>query len=76
MVLTRRQFLGLSSVVGGLLLTGVRVPVTAQEVDTDFDFPLEFPTASFSATELDRQPLSASLLSLRSLSFWERLFSK
>jgi len=76
MVLTRRQFLGLSSVVGGLLLTGVRVPVIAQEVDTGFDFPLDFPIAFSSPTELVTQPSSTPLLSLRSLSFWERLFSK
>jgi hypothetical protein len=80
MKLTRRQFLQLSSVVGGMLLVGERVPVAAAlqpmpTADTGFEFPLEFPIAFSPSTELHAQPSSTTLLSLRSLSFWERLFN-
>ena len=79
MKLTRRQFLYLGSVVGGLLI-GERVLIAAAPqpvpmVDTGLEFPLDFPTAFSSPTQLDRQPTSTSLPSLRSLTFWERLFN-
>jgi hypothetical protein len=77
MKLTRRQFLQLSSVVGGVLLTGICVPVTAtQEVDMGLEFPLDFPIAFSSPTQLGRQPSSTSIFGLRSTTFWEKLFSK
>lgn len=76
MKLTRRQFLQLSSVVGGMLLIGEPVLVAAAPVnDAGMEFPLDFPVAFSSPTELVAQPTSTSILSFRSLSFWERLFN-
>lgn len=46
------------------------------EGEQGIEFPLDFPIAFSSPTELVTQPSSTPLLSLRSLSFWERLFSK
>lgn len=45
------------------------------EGEQGIEFPLDFPIAFSYPTELDRHPTATPLLSLRSLSFWERLFN-